>query len=66
MFRRRDDKLIATADQMYLHVDTAAAKAASADPKVREKAGQLVRAQAALPRPAEAGRVVGLGKHTGS
>jgi carnitine 3-dehydrogenase len=66
MFRRRDDKLIATADQMYLHVDTAAAKAASADPKVREKAGQLVRAQAALPRPAEAGRAVGLGKHTGS
>jgi len=52
MFRARDDKLIATADQMYLHVDTAAAKAAPADPKVREKAGQLLRAQAALPRPA--------------
>jgi carnitine 3-dehydrogenase len=65
MFRGRDDKLIATADQMYLHVDTAAAKAAPADPKVREKAGQLLRAQAALPRPAEAGRAVGFGKHTG-
>ena len=63
MFRGRDDQLIATADQMYLHVDTAAAKAASADPKVREKIQQLVRAQAALPRPAEAGRAVGLGKH---
>jgi carnitine 3-dehydrogenase len=65
MFRGRDDKLIATADQMYLHVDTGAAKAAAADPKVREKAGQLLRAQAALPRPAEAGRAVGFGKHTG-
>jgi carnitine 3-dehydrogenase len=65
MFRGRDDKLIATADQMYLHVDTAAAKAAPADPTVREKAGQLLRAQAALPRPAEAGRAVGFGKHTG-
>ena len=66
MFRGRDDQLIATADQMYLHVDTAAAKAASADPKVREKAAQILRAQAALPRPKEAGRAVGLGKHTGS
>ena len=66
MFRGRDDQLIATADQMYLHVDTAAAKAASADPKVREKAAQVLRAQAALPRPKEAGRAVGLGKHTGS
>ncbi len=66
MFRGRDDQLIATADQMYLHVDTAAAKAAPADPKVREKAAQILRAQAALPRPKEAGRAVGLGKHTGS
>jgi carnitine 3-dehydrogenase len=66
MFRARDDKLIAMADQMYLHVDTAAAKAAAADPKVREKAGQLLRAQAALPRPAEAGRAVGFGRNTGS
>jgi carnitine 3-dehydrogenase len=66
MFRGRDDRLIATADQLYLHVDTAAAKAASADPKVREKAEQLLRAQAALPRPAEAGRAVGLGKRTGT
>ena len=66
MFRGRDDQLIATADQMYLHVDTAAAKAAPADPKVREKAAQILRAHAALPRPKEAGRAVGLGKHTGS
>ncbi len=63
MFRGRDDQLIATADQMYLHVDTAAAKAAPADPQVRERVQQFARAQAALPRPAEAGRAVGLGKH---
>ena len=37
LHRGRDDKLIATAEQMYLHVDTAAAKAAPADPKIRAK-----------------------------
>lgn len=56
MFRGRDDVLIATAEQMYLHVDTAAAKAAPADREVRAKLAAIAREHAALPPPAEAGR----------
>jgi carnitine 3-dehydrogenase len=57
--RSRDDKLIATAEQLYLHVDTVAAKAAPADGKVRAKLQTIARAQAELPPPPEAGRPVG-------
>jgi len=60
IYRGRDDKLIATADQMYLHVDTAAAKAAPADPKVRAKLESILRAHAGLPKPADAGRAVSI------
>jgi carnitine 3-dehydrogenase len=50
--------LIATAEQMYLHVDSAAAKASSADPAVRAKL-QAIRDQHANLAPGpEAGRPV--------
>jgi carnitine 3-dehydrogenase len=62
LHRGRDDKLIATAEQMYLHVDTKAAKAAPADPKVRAKFESIRADQAGLPAPPEAGRPVGRGK----
>ena len=42
-----------------LHVDTAAAKAASMEPSVRAKLAVLHQAHAALPVPAEAGKPVG-------
>ena len=61
--RGRDDKQIATAEQMYLHVDTVAAKAAPADGKVREKLQTIARAHAKLPAPPEAGRPVGRARH---
>jgi carnitine 3-dehydrogenase len=61
MYRGRDDKLIATAEQMFLHVDTAAAKAAPADGKVRTRLESILQAQAGLPRPTEAGQAVGRG-----
>jgi carnitine 3-dehydrogenase len=61
MHRGRDGRLIATADQMYLHVDTVAAKAAVADTGVRAKLESIRRDHAGLPMPAEAGRSVGLG-----
>jgi carnitine 3-dehydrogenase len=57
--RGRDDQPIATAEQMYLHVDTVAAKAAPADAKVRDKLQTIARAHAKLPLPPEAGRPVG-------
>ena len=63
MHRGRDDKLIATAEQMYLHVDMAAAKAAPVDAAVRSNFESILRAHAGLPAPSEAGRPVGRAKH---
>jgi carnitine 3-dehydrogenase len=59
LHRGRDDKLIATAEQMYLHVNSTAAKAAPADPQIRSKLEAIFAAQSALPAPAGAGRAVG-------
>jgi hypothetical protein len=51
--------LLATGEQMHLHVDMASAKAAPADAAVIGKLEQLCAAHAALPAPREAGRSVG-------
>ena len=59
MHRGRDDRQIATAEQMYLHVDTAAAKAAPADAAVRAKLESIRGGHSGLPAPLEAGRAVG-------
>jgi carnitine 3-dehydrogenase len=63
LHRGRDDKLIATAEQMYLHVDTKAAKAAPADPKIRDKLESIRSDHAGLAPPPGAGRPVGRDKH---
>ncbi len=60
MHRGRDQRQIATAEQMYLHVDTKAAKASPADAKVRAGLESIRKDQAGLPLPVEAGRSVGL------
>ena len=59
MHRGGDHRLIATAEQLYLHVDTKAAKAAPADAKVRAKLEAIRAEHAGLPLPPEAGRSVG-------
>jgi carnitine 3-dehydrogenase len=59
LHRVRDGKQIATAEQMYLHVDTSAAKASAADPKIRAKFESLRGAHAGLARPSEAGQSMG-------
>jgi carnitine 3-dehydrogenase len=59
LHRGRDDALIATDEQMHLHVDTAAAKATAVDPAVRAKLEAIRNDQADLPRPREAGRAIG-------
>ena len=59
MHRGRDDRQIATAEQMYLHVDTTAAKAANADAAVRAKLESIRGGHSGLPAPPEAGRAVG-------
>jgi len=59
VFRGRDDALIATGEQMHLHVDTAAGKAVPLERTVQAKLEVLREAHAALPVPQEAGKPVG-------
>src|SRR6202158_3738264 len=54
--RQRDEVLVATGEQMFLHVDTQAAKASTMDPKVHDRLERLREAHAALPPVAQAGR----------
>jgi carnitine 3-dehydrogenase len=62
LHRGGDDTQIATAEQMYLHVDTAAGKASPADPAVRARLESLRGAHAGLAPPPEAGRSIGTAK----
>ncbi|HVW69653.1 MAG TPA: 3-hydroxyacyl-CoA dehydrogenase NAD-binding domain-containing protein [Steroidobacteraceae bacterium] len=62
LHRRRDDALVATAEQMFLHVDAKAAKASSMDPAVRAKLEKLRDSHAHLPRAPQLGRHVGMPK----
>jgi carnitine 3-dehydrogenase len=57
--RRADGKLLATGEQMHLHVDSQAAKAAPTDAGVRAKLERIARAHAELPIAAAAGRRIG-------
>jgi carnitine 3-dehydrogenase len=57
--RRGDDKLLATGEQMHLHVDTGSGKAAPINAAVRIKLDALRAAHAALPIPREMGKPVG-------
>ena len=59
LHRKRDDVLVATGEQMYLHVDTNAGKAALMDSVVREKLEKIRAAQSGLEALAQAGRHVG-------
>jgi carnitine 3-dehydrogenase len=59
LYRGRDDALIATGEQLHLHVDTVAAKAVPMDPALRAKLDELRQAHAQLPAPEEAGKPVG-------
>lgn len=57
--RGRDAAQVATAEQLYLHVDATAGKAAAMDEGVRARLAALQAAQARLPLPPEAGRLAG-------
>ncbi|HEX4619499.1 MAG TPA: thioesterase family protein, partial [Steroidobacteraceae bacterium] len=59
LHRARDDVQLATAEQLYLHVDSAAGKASAMDAGVRSRLAALEAAQARLPPPPEAGRLAG-------
>ncbi len=56
----RDDSLVATAEQMLLHVDAGTRRAAPAPPDVLERVAAIAGAHARLPRPERAGRAIGM------
>jgi carnitine 3-dehydrogenase len=59
LHRTRDDALIATAEQLYLHVDTAAGRSAPMEAAVHARLAAVQSAQARLPLPPGTGRVAG-------
>ena len=63
LLRERDNELVATCEQMHLHVDTQAHKAALIGTLVYSKLEALHATHAALPAPAQAGRHIGLPAH---
>jgi len=62
LHRRRDDQVVATGEQMHLHVNTAQAKASPVDPTVRARLEALRDAHAKLPRSKQQGRSIGMPK----
>jgi len=63
LHRGRDDAQLAAAEQLFLHVDTAAGRAAPMDAGTRSRLTALQTAHARLPLPAEAGRLAGKAQH---
>ena len=59
LLRSADGTVLATAEQMLLHVDTAAGRSVAADGAVLDAMQRLAATQAALPRPVGTGRSVG-------
>jgi carnitine 3-dehydrogenase len=58
--READGALLATAEQLFLHVDTAARRAAPAAAAVLARVQRIAEAHAALPRPERAGRAIAI------
>ena len=59
LHRTRDDAVLATGEQMHLHVDTASAKATPMTAAARSRFDVLAQRHAALPSPDSAGKAVG-------
>ncbi|MCF1708644.1 carnitine 3-dehydrogenase [Tabrizicola sp. J26] len=57
---RRGEDVVATVEQMCLHVDMKAGKTCPAVPEVLAKLLPIFEAHKALPRPADAGRAIGM------
>jgi carnitine 3-dehydrogenase len=60
LYRSTDGVLVATAEQMYLHVDTSAGRASAAGEEVLARLARVADAHARLPRPERAGRRIEL------
>ena len=59
MHASEDKRLLATAEEMYLHVDTAKSRVSEAQGDVLQKALDFAEAHVDIPRPPSAGRYVG-------
>jgi len=59
LYRKRDDALIATGEQMHLYVDTTKPAAIVIEPALRARLEAIRQAHASLPVPPEAGQPVG-------
>jgi carnitine 3-dehydrogenase len=57
--REEDGAIVATGEQMLLHVDTKAGRACPAGPDMHERLQRIAAAQARLAKPADTGRHVG-------
>ena len=53
-------ELVATAEQMLLHVDARAQRSAQAPQELLDRLTRILQAHAALPRPERAGRSIGM------
>jgi carnitine 3-dehydrogenase len=60
IYRTRDNALLATGEQMLLHVDSKASKAVPARADVQERVDRLAAAQSGLPKPNGAGRHIAI------
>jgi carnitine 3-dehydrogenase len=60
LYRADDDLIAATGEHMYLHVDSGVGRACPMPPELAERLAPIVAAHAHLPRPANAGRAIGI------
>ena len=60
LYRTADGALLATAEQMLLHVDTQTERAAPAAPELLARIERIAAAHAELPRPDRAGRAISI------
>jgi carnitine 3-dehydrogenase len=60
LYRTDDDALLATAEQMLLHVDTATERASAADPALLARLERIAVAHARLPPPERARRAIAM------
>ena len=58
LYRTQDEALLATAEQMLLHVDTGGQRATPAEPALLARIERIARAHATLPRPERAARAI--------
>jgi len=61
--RRRDAAIVATAEQIYVHVDSSAGKSAPLDAQPHARLEAIRAAHARLPKPEQQGRYVGMPRY---